>query len=247
MSRTMSLTGMRPASHAVFGEGEDGGFGVVEDGVGAVFAFEGALLDVVRGVDEIAEESFFLDDAGVVLDVGNFGHAIGERGEIGRAAGSFEIAAAMELFGEGDEVDGLLGFAERNHLREDAAVLIEKEIFRAEILDGGVEGVVVEQNGAEDGALGVEIIGEGLFESGLRGGHGGAFAIRFLFAYGNTSPSAAQDELHGWVTLKFSGARIISGSTYPWVLHQRFVNCARKDGTRQRENLCKPVHGFGNC
>jgi len=32
--------GMRPARMAVFGELEDGGFGVVEDGVGAVFALE---------------------------------------------------------------------------------------------------------------------------------------------------------------------------------------------------------------
>ncbi len=73
------------------------------------------------------------------------------------------------------------------------------ENLRAEdfFFDGGVEGIVVKENGAEDGAFGVEIIGEGLFESGLRGGHDGAFAIRFLFAYGNTSPSAAQRELHG--------------------------------------------------
>src|SRR6266436_4039091 len=80
---------------AVFGELGDGGFGVVEDGVGAVFALKGALLDVVRGMDEIAEDGFFFDDARVVLDVGDAGHAVGEGGEIGSAAGSFEIAAAV--------------------------------------------------------------------------------------------------------------------------------------------------------
>jgi hypothetical protein len=53
----------------------------------------------------------------------------------------------------------LLAFAERDHLGEDAAVLVEEEIFGLEIFDGGVEGVVVEKDGAEDGTLGVEIIG----------------------------------------------------------------------------------------
>jgi hypothetical protein len=87
----------------------------------------------------------------------------------------------MQLFGQGDEVDGLLGFAEGDHLGEDAAMLIEEEIVGAEILDGGVQGVVIEQNGAEDGAFGVEIVGEGLFESGLRGGHENAVLYSLLF------------------------------------------------------------------
>ncbi len=155
---------------AVFGELEDGGFGVVEDGVGAVFALKGALLNIVRGMNEIAEDGFFFDDARVVLDVGDAGHAVGEGGEIGSAAGGFKIAAAVEFFGEGDEVDGLLAFAEGDHLGEDAAVLVEEEILGLEIFDGGVEGVVVENDGAEDGTLGVKIVGERLFEGGV-GGH----------------------------------------------------------------------------
>src|SRR5713101_7068112 len=191
---------------AVFGELEDGRFGVVEDGVGAVFALEGALLDIVRGMNEIAEDGFFFDDARVVLDVGDAGHAVGEGGEIGRAASGFEVAAAVELFGEGDEVDGLLALAEGDHLSEDAAVLIEEEIFGLEIFDGGVEGVVVEDYGAEDGTLGVEVVGERLFESGF-GGHG-LFLFRFSFAYDNTSlfVDARAPE-------NFQVARIILGST----------------------------------
>ena len=155
--------------YAVFGKREDGRFGIVENGVGAVFAFKGALLDVVRGVNQIAQNRFFFDDARVVLDVGDARHAVGERSEIGRAAGGFEFAVAVQLFGERDEVDGLLRFAERDHLHEDAAVLIEKEIFGAQIFDSGVERVVVEHDGAENGALGVEIVGKRAFESGFGG------------------------------------------------------------------------------
>jgi hypothetical protein len=92
---------------------------------------------------------------------------------------------AMEFFGEGDEIDGLLGFAERDHLQEDAAVLVEEEVFGAEIFDGGVEGVVVEEYGAEDGTLGFEIVGQRAFESGFSG-HEAIVIFRFLFAYAST-------------------------------------------------------------
>src|SRR5437879_4760350 len=99
---------------------------------------------------------------------------------------------AVELFGEGNEVDGLLGFAERDHLGEDAAVLIEEEIFGLEIFDRGVEGVVVEDHGAQDGTLGVEVIRERLFESGV-GGHAW-FQYFALFSPTVTQASfAAQD------------------------------------------------------
>jgi hypothetical protein len=52
----------------------------------------------------------------------------------------------------------LLVFAERDHLIEDAAVLLQEKIFGLEIFDGGVESVIIEQNGAQDGAFGVEIL-----------------------------------------------------------------------------------------
>jgi len=75
------------------------------------------------------------------------------------ASGCLQITTAVQFFREGDEVDGLLRFAERNHLRENAAVLIEKEILRAQMLDRRVQSIVVEQDGAEDGAFGVQIVG----------------------------------------------------------------------------------------
>jgi hypothetical protein len=87
----------------------------------------------------------------------------------------------VKLFGESDEVDGLLALAEGDHLGEDAAVLIEEKIFGLKIFDGGVEGVVIEEDGTEDRALRVEVIGEGLFESGVHV-HRSA-RLRFLFAY----------------------------------------------------------------
>ena len=43
-------------------------------------------------------------------------------------------------------------------------MLREKKVLGLEGFDGGVQGVVVEQNGSEDGALSVKVTGEGAFE-----------------------------------------------------------------------------------
>jgi hypothetical protein len=142
---------------AIFGEGKDLGFGAVEDGIGPVFAIESVLLNFVRGVNEITEHRLFLDDAGVMLDVGNARDAIHQRGKIGRAAGGFEFTATMEFFAESDEINGMLGFAEGDHLVENVAMLRKEKIVGLEGLDGGVEGIVIEQDGAENGTLRVKI------------------------------------------------------------------------------------------
>ena len=62
----------------VFGEGEDRRFGAVEDAVGALLAFKGALLDGVSGVNQVAKERLLFDDADVMLDVGGTRHTVHE-------------------------------------------------------------------------------------------------------------------------------------------------------------------------
>ena len=103
----------------------------------------------------------------------------------------------MQFVGQGHEVDGLLAFAKRNHVCKDATVLIEEKIFGSQRFDGGVQRVVVEKNSAEDGALGFEIIRQGLFEGGVSG-HG---EICRLFAFyspqfDHTLPASASPFAH---------------------------------------------------
>src|SRR5258707_15371572 len=66
----------------------------------------------------------------------------------------------MEFLFKDDQVDGLPAFGERDHLREDAAVLVEEEIFRAETFDCRVEGIVVQKHGGQNGTLRLEILGK---------------------------------------------------------------------------------------
>jgi hypothetical protein len=117
-----------------------------------------------------------------VLDVADTGHAVHKGGEIRGAARGVKFAAAMEFFGEGDEIDGLLGFAERDHAGEDVAVLGDEEIVGLERFDGGVESVVVEEDGAEDGTLRVEIGGQWAFENGISG-HRDSYTFHYMFAF----------------------------------------------------------------
>jgi hypothetical protein len=60
---------------------------------------------------------------------------------------------------------------ELNHALENLAVLREKEIFRAQLFDGRVEGMIIEKDGAEDAAFGFEIVGERAFDRSPCGNH----------------------------------------------------------------------------
>jgi hypothetical protein len=75
----------------------------------------------------------------------------------------------MQFFGKSNQINRLLRFTERNHLSKNATVLIQKEIFRSQIFNGGIQRVIVQQDGAEYGTLGVEVAGEGFFEGGISG------------------------------------------------------------------------------
>src|SRR5207253_14292 len=65
------------------------------------------LGDRVAGLDEPAEHGLVADDAGVVRRVGGDRHVRGQSVQVGRATDSHDLAAAGEVGGDGDRVDGL--------------------------------------------------------------------------------------------------------------------------------------------
>ena len=144
--------------HAVFRQSENRRFRVIQDGVCAVFTLESILLDVVSGVNQVAQHRFLFDDARVVLNVRDLGHAIGQRRQIRRPSRGFQVAPAVQFFGQRDQIDGLLAFPQRDHLRKNPPVLVQEEVLRAKILDCGVQRMVVQQNRAQHGPLGIQVI-----------------------------------------------------------------------------------------
>src|SRR2546430_17630506 len=134
----------------MFRQREERGFCAVQNGVRIALALEGALVNIGCGVNQIAQDRLLLDDARVMLDVRYLGHAVGERRQVRRAAGGFQVALAVELLGQGHKVDRLLPFAQHDHLCEDAPMLEQKEILRTEMFDRPIQRVVVQQNRSEE-------------------------------------------------------------------------------------------------
>jgi hypothetical protein len=160
LSLARSRSDNEPVAHFVVRDFKNRAFRLVEDDVGFVLGLVGVCQDLVGGKDQAPEGRLFLDDARVVLDVGRPRHAVDERRDIRGPADLLEIARAAQLLLEGDEIDGVAALDELHHLVENAPVRIAEEIARVDDLDGGIERVVVEQDRAEDGSLGLEIVRE---------------------------------------------------------------------------------------
>ena len=58
----------------------------------------------------------------------------------------------------------MLQFAQSNHLVENPPVLVQKKIFRLQFFDGGIQGMIVQQDGAEHAAFRFKILGKLPFE-----------------------------------------------------------------------------------
>src|SRR5713101_2999294 len=163
-----------------------------------------------------------------MLDVRNLGHAVGERRQIRSAARRLEFAPAVQFFCKRDQVNGLLALAQRDHLRVDAPMLVQEEILGTQILDRGIEGVVIQENRAKDGALRVQVVRKGLLEDGV--GRHFSYSLYFRLKYHRPLPRCKS-------TKKSSGGEECCWArpTPRLLLGDCWAHCARKQGARQRE------------
>ena len=158
----------KPITHLVVGDGEDRVLGLVEDDVRVFLGLVRRGQNLVGGEDQAPEGGLLLDDARVVLDVGRPGHTVNESRDVRRAADFFDLTRSGQLVLERDQVDGVAPLGELHHLVEDAAVGVAEEIARIDHFRGEVEGVVVQQDGAEDRPFGLEVVRECPFRCCLR-------------------------------------------------------------------------------
>ena len=161
---------LKPFADALFREREDGGFGIVQDFVGGVGLLAGLGDGVVGGCDQAAQHGFVADDVDVVVDRRTVGHSVEKAGDVADVADGLQIFFAVKLFDERDDVDGARMFGQLQHARVNAAMGVEREIFGAQMLGGVVESAIVEQDGAEDGALGFDVCRHAP-DGGVDGGH----------------------------------------------------------------------------
>ncbi len=158
-------------ANAVLGELEDRLLGAAEDLFGFVGVLDGFGDGVLRDVDQPAQQRLVADDADVVLNVRPLGNAVDERRKISHAADGFDLFAAVQFLGQRDHVDRPAGLLQLAHARIDAAMRVEREIVAGEMFGGLVVEGVVEQDGAEDRALGFHADGKSALETVVGGGH----------------------------------------------------------------------------
>ena len=157
-------------AETVLGELEDALLGAVDDLFGFVGVVDGFGDGQLRDVDEAAQQRFVTNDADVVLDAGPVGNAVDERREVRNAADCLDLLAAIELLGKGDHVNRAASLLQIAHAREDAAMGVEREVVGLKF-GGLIVQHVVEQDRAEDGALGFKCSREAAFQIVFGGRH----------------------------------------------------------------------------
>ena len=93
------------------------------------------------------------------------------KGDVGRPADLVDVTRPRQRLLQRDEVDRLVALVERDHALEDAPVRLAIEIAAVDDLCRQVERVVVDEDRAEHGSLGLEVVRERTLRSG-NGGFG---------------------------------------------------------------------------
>ena len=123
--------------------------------------------DPPGGRDQVPQDGLALDDAGVLRREDRRRRLLGERREVAAAADRLEVAGPLERLGDRDDVDRLAALPEVDHRAVDRPVRLAVEVDRAKDVGDLDDGVAVDQEGAEDGLLGLEALGRKAVE-----GHG---------------------------------------------------------------------------
>ena len=114
----------------------------------------------IGGMDQAAQQRLVADDLDVVLDARPVGNAIEQRRDVSHVADRLQFLLPVQLLDQRDDVDRPRRLGQIHHARVDAPVRIEREIFRPQMLGRLVVGEIVEQDRAQNGALGFHIRGK---------------------------------------------------------------------------------------
>ena len=144
---------LETALDRALGDVEDLAGGLAEQRLRVLVSREPLADDPLARADQPAQRRLFLDDARVMLDVADVGHAVEERREVGGAADLFDRARAVELVLERQHVDLGRALGELAHGGVDAPMVVREEVVGVEDRDDEVERRRIEQDGSENGAL----------------------------------------------------------------------------------------------
>src|SRR5450756_1099436 len=149
-------------------DGEDLLLAAVEELVGVAGVLIAELRDLVADADEGAQHALLAHDAGVVGGVGRRRHELGQGVHELAPPGALEHALALELGAEGDHVDLFALVVQGEDGAVDEPVRVAVEVVGRERLRDGGDGVRVDEHGAEDRLLGLEVVRREMACCGLK-------------------------------------------------------------------------------
>ena len=114
--------------------------------------------DPPRGRDQVPQDRLALHDPGVLRREDGRRRLLGQRGEVAAPADRLELAVALERLGDRDDVDRLTALPQVHHDAVDLPVRLAVEVDRAQDVRDLDDGVAVDEEGAEDGLLGLEAL-----------------------------------------------------------------------------------------
>jgi hypothetical protein len=132
-----------------------------------------ARLDLVRGRQQAAQQRVLAHDLGVVADVARRRDGAREGVDRALSAGLLEAAGLAHALGDREDVDPVALLVELEHHGVDRAVLVAVEVLRAQALldDQAVHRLVREEDRAEHGLLGLEVVRRRRRGGDVDGGH----------------------------------------------------------------------------
>ena len=168
----------QPRAHAVFGQLENRRFCAVENNVRIVSRGKRLLLNRGGGIDQAAQNRLFLHDSRVVLHIGDARQSVRKLRKISDAARRFEFPLRLR-----SSISVTVSIACRfspscTICSKMCRCCERKKSSGAERLYGGVQRVIIDQDRAENAALGFQI----LRQWPLDGDFVVAICIRFIFA-----------------------------------------------------------------
>ena len=111
-------------------------------------------------MNQSAQQRLVTNNLDVMLDAWPVGHAIEQRRHVPHIADGLQFLVPRQFIDQRDDVDWPRRLREIYHARINAPVRIQRKIFCPQMFRGLVVRKVVEQNRAQDGALGFHVRGQ---------------------------------------------------------------------------------------
>ena len=142
------------APRARLGDLEDARLGLVEE-LRDLLALRvvGAVGDLARHLREAPLHRALAHQFGVAADVGGAGGGLRQGRQVGGAAGAVLVLARLDRLAHRHDVGGTVQLDQARDVAEDAAVVVAIEVLRADHVGDAVEGLVVEEQAAEQRLL----------------------------------------------------------------------------------------------